>query len=104
MRHRTPQFLHIFAGDSYAAGYYSYLWADVLTTDDFEAFGEAGGPYDPELATRLGKHVFSAGNTVDPATGYRRFRGRNVTIDALLRKRGFVAGAEGIRTAGVEGK
>ncbi len=94
MRHRTPQFLHIFAGDSYSAGYYSYLWADVLTADGFEAFGEAGGPYDPEVAARLRTHILSAGNTVDPATGYRRFRGRDATIDALLRKRGFAAGAK----------
>jgi peptidyl-dipeptidase Dcp len=91
MRHRTPQFLHIFAGDGYSAGYYSYLWADVLTADGFEVFREAGGPYDSEVAARLRKHVFSVGNTVDPAVGYRRFRGRDATIDALLRKRGFAA-------------
>lgn len=89
MRHRTPHFLHVFAGDGYSAGYYSYLWADVLTADAFEAFGEGGGAYDPKVAARLLKHVFSVGNTVDPAVGYRRFRGRDARVDALMRKRGF---------------
>ncbi len=89
MRHRTPHFLHVFGGDSYSAGYYSYLWSDVLTADAWEAFVEAGGPYDPMVASRLRAHIFSVGNTIDPAEGYRRFRGRDATIDALMRKRGF---------------
>lgn len=89
MRHRTPQFLHVFARDGYSAGYYSYLWADVLTADAYEAFREAGGPYDPKVAKRLYKHVLSVGNTIDPAVGYRRFRGRDARVDALMRKRGF---------------
>jgi peptidyl-dipeptidase Dcp len=89
MRHRTPHFLHVFAGDGYSAGYYSYLWADVLTADAFEAFGEGRGPYDPKVAARLYKHVLSVGNTVDPAVGYRRFRGRAAQVNALMRKRGF---------------
>jgi peptidyl-dipeptidase Dcp len=89
MRHRTPQFLHVFASDSYSAGYYSYLWADVLVADAFEAFREAGGPYDKAVAARLREHVLSAGNKVDPAEAYRRFRGRDATVDALMRKRGF---------------
>jgi peptidyl-dipeptidase Dcp len=89
MRHRTPHFQHVFAGDDYSAGYYSYLWSDVLTADAYEAFTEAGGPYDREVAQRLREYVFSVGNTVDPAEGYRRFRGRDATIDALMRKRGF---------------
>ncbi len=89
MRHRTPQFGHIFCGDGYSAGYYSYLWADTLTADAFEAFTEAGGPYDRAVASRLRKNVFSAGDTVDPADGYRAFRGRDPGIDALMRKRGF---------------
>ncbi len=89
MRHRTPHFLHVFAGDGYSAGYYSYLWSDVLTADAAEAFGEGSGFYDREVAARLGNNVFSVGNTVDPAEGYRAFRGRDPKIDALMRKRGF---------------
>jgi peptidyl-dipeptidase Dcp len=89
MRHRTPQFSHIFAGDGYSAGYYSYLWSDVLTADAWEAFTGAGGPYDPALAKRLRDHVFSVGTTVDPADAYRAFRGHDASIDALMRKRGF---------------
>ena len=91
MRHRTPQFGHIFSGDGYSAGYYSYLWADTLTADAWEAFTEAGGPWDKVLAERLHDHVFSVGNTIDPADGYRAFRGRDAGIGALLRKRGFPA-------------
>ena len=89
MRHRTPHFLHVFAGDGYSAGYYSYLWSDVLTADAAEAFGEGSGFYDSEVAARLRANVFSVGNTVDPAEGYRAFRGRDPKIDALMRKRGF---------------
>jgi len=89
MRHRTPQFGHVFAGDGYSAGYYSYLWSDTLTADAFEAFTEAKGAYDRNVAERLRQHVFSKGNTVDPAEGYRSFRGKDAGIDALMRKRGF---------------
>ena len=89
MRHRIPHFLHLFADDGYSAGYYSYLWADTLTADAWEAFTEAEGPWDAGVAERLRRHIFSAGNTVDPEEGYRAFRGRDATIDALMRKRGF---------------
>lgn len=89
MRHRTPQFAHIFSGDGYSAGYYSYLWSDVLTADAFEAFTEAGGAYDKVVAKRLIDHVFSVGNTVDPAQGYKAFRGHDADTKALMRKRGF---------------
>ncbi len=95
MRHRTPHFGHIFAGDGYSAGYYSYLWSDTLSTDAYEAFAEAGGPYDHAVATRLRDHVFSVGNTVDPADGYRAFRGRDPGIGALMRRRGFPVPAAG---------
>jgi peptidyl-dipeptidase Dcp len=91
MRHRLPHFLHIFSSDSYSAGYYSYLWSDVLTADAFGAFLEGKGPYDKAVAERLRKYVFSVGNTVDPADAYRMFRGRDPKIDALMKKRGFVA-------------
>jgi peptidyl-dipeptidase Dcp len=93
MRHRSPQFLHIFSGDSYSAGYYSYLWSDVLTADAYTAFTEAGGPYDPQVATSLRKNVFSIGNTLDPAEGYRAFRGREPQIQALMEARGFTSAA-----------
>jgi peptidyl-dipeptidase Dcp len=89
MRHRLPHFAHIFASDSYSAGYYSYLWADTLTADAAEAFHEAGGLYDPDTAARLLDTILSRGNTRDPAESYRAFRGRDATIDALMRDRGF---------------
>jgi peptidyl-dipeptidase Dcp len=88
MRHRTPQFAHIFSGEGYAAGYYSYLWADALTADAWEAFEEAGA-FDPAVAKSLYENVMSVGNTIDPAEGYRRFRGRDVDTNALMRDRGF---------------
>ena len=89
MRHRLPQFGHVFSGDGYSAGYYSYTWADTLSSDAFEAFTEGKGPYDPEVAARLRRHVFSVGDTVDPAEGYRAFRGRDAGVGALMRSRGF---------------
>jgi peptidyl-dipeptidase Dcp len=89
MRHRTPQFGHLFQSDGYSAGYYSYLWSDVLTADAFGAFTEAGGPFDKKVAERLTKYVFSIGNTMDPAEAYRKFRGRDPQVSALMIKRGF---------------
>jgi peptidyl-dipeptidase Dcp len=89
MRHRMPHFSHVFARDDYSAGYYSYLWADTLSADAFEAFTEGKGPYDRAVARRLRELVFSAGNTVDPADAYRAFRGRDAGIGALMRRRGF---------------
>jgi peptidyl-dipeptidase Dcp len=91
LRHRLPQFLHVFSSDGYSAGYYSYLWADVLTADAYGAFTEAGGPYDKKVAERLRKYIFSVGNTIDPAEGYRNFRGRDPKVEALMKKRGFVS-------------
>ncbi|GAA4034544.1 M3 family metallopeptidase [Hymenobacter glaciei] len=89
MRHRTPQFSHVFSSDGYSAGYYSYLWSVVLAADAFSAFTEAGGPYDKAVAARLRNHVFTVGNTVDPAAGYRAFRGRDPKINALMKQRNF---------------
>ena len=89
MRHRTPQFLHVFGSDGYSAGYYSYLWSDVLTADAFGAFVEGKGAYDKAVADRLRKDIFSIGNTKDPAEAYRSFRGRDPKVDALMKKRGF---------------
>jgi len=89
MRHRMPQFLHIFADDGYSAGYYSYLWADTLSADAYEAFLEGKGPYDKDVAKRLKQFALSVGNTVDPAEAYRAFRGKDPGVGALMRKRGF---------------
>lgn len=89
LRHRLPQFMHVFSSDGYSAGYYSYLWSDVITADSFGAFTEAGGPYDKKVAERLRKNIFSIGNTIDPAEGYRAFRGRDPKVEALMKKRGF---------------
>jgi peptidyl-dipeptidase Dcp len=89
MRHRTPQFGHIFASDGYSAGYYSYLWSEVLDHDAFEAFTEAGGPYDKAVAKRLHDTIMKVGNTVDPALQYRAFRGRDPDVKAYLRDKGF---------------
>ncbi|MEE9348167.1 MAG: M3 family metallopeptidase [Robiginitomaculum sp.] len=88
MRHRTPHFSHIFAG-GYSAGYYSYLWSDTLTSDAAEAFEQAGSFYDPKVAKSLRENIMSVGDTIDPAEGFKAFRGRDVSIDALMRKRGF---------------
>ncbi|MCG2610870.1 M3 family metallopeptidase [Flavobacterium sp. SM15] len=90
MRHRIPQFGHIFSGDDYAAGYYGYLWADVISADATEAFTVDGkGLYDKEVAKRLLENVFSVGNTIDPEIAYKKFRGKAATSDALMRARNF---------------
>ena len=89
MRHRLPAFGHIFSSDGYSAGYYSYLWADVLSADAFAAFTEAGGPYDKAVAKRLYDNIFSVGGTIDEATAYRNFRGHDPNTDALMIKLGF---------------
>ena len=104
MRHRSPHFAHIFSGEGYSAGYYGYMWADVLTSDAAEAFAEApGGYYDEGLAGKLVEHLFAPRNAVDPADAYRAFRGRDAEIDALMRDRGFpVPGSSGGETSGGE--
>jgi peptidyl-dipeptidase Dcp len=89
MRHRTPHFSHIFSGGGYAAGYYSYLWSEVLDADAFAAFEETGNVFDPELAQRLYANIYSAGGRQDPADAYIAFRGRMPTIEPLLTKRGL---------------
>jgi len=86
LRHRLPHFQHLFAGGGYAAGYYAYLWAEVLDADGFDAFEEAGDPFHPALAGRL-KAIYEAGDTRDPMELYVAFRGRAPTADALLRNR-----------------
>ncbi len=100
MRHRIPQFGHVFSGDGYSAGYYGYLWAAVLDYDAFEAFTEAGGAYDPTVAKRYYDAILSVGNTVDPAVAYRSFRGRDPKVDAYLRAKGFPVPVAGTATGG----
>ena len=89
MRHRTPQFSHVFSSDGYSAGYYSYLWSEVLTADAAEVFEAKGSYYDKDIAKSLFENIMSVGDTIDPAEGFKKFRGRDVDPDALLRKRGF---------------
>jgi len=91
LRHASPHFLHIFSGDGYSAGYYSYLWSEVLDADGFTAFDEAGDPFDPPTAQRLYTYVYSAGGTRDFAEAYRLFRGRDPDIAGLLKQRGLDA-------------
>jgi len=90
MRHRSTQFGHVFSGEGYAAGYYGYMWAEVLTSDAAEAFAEApGGFYDKAMADKLVKYLFAVRNAMDPAEAYRLFRGRDAKVEALMRDRGF---------------
>lgn len=89
MRHRIPQFGHVFSGDGYSAGYYSYLWSEVLDHDAFQAFVEEGGPYNKTTAKRYHDEILSRGNTVDPADAYRAFRGRDPSIVPYLQYKGF---------------
>ncbi len=92
MRHATPHFAHVFAGDGYAAGYYSYMWSEVMDADAFDAFVEAGDPFDPALARRLERHILSAGGAREPEELYRAFRGRMPGVEPLLRGRGLNVG------------
>ena len=90
MYHRLPHFQHLFSGSGYAAGYYVYMWAEVLDADGYDAFTEAGDPFDPPTAARLLQHVYSAGNRVEPGAAYRAFRGRDAAVEPMLAKRGLV--------------
>ncbi len=89
MRHRTPQFAHVFAGDGYSSGYYSYMWSEVMDADAFAAFEEAGGPFDPEMAKALETHILSAGGSQEADVLYTAFRGRMPGVEALLKGRGL---------------
>ena len=91
MRHATPHFAHVFAGDGYSSGYYSYMWSEVMDADAFAAFEEAGGAFDPEMAEALEAHILSMGGSVDAGELYTRFRGRLPGVDALLKGRGLAA-------------
>jgi peptidyl-dipeptidase Dcp len=91
MRHATPHFAHVFAGDGYSSGYYSYMWSEVMDADAFEAFQEAGGAFDAERAKALETHILSTGGSRDAAELYTAFRGRLPGVDALLKGRGLAA-------------
>ena len=89
MRHRTPHFGHVFAGEGYSAGYYSYMWSEVLDADAFNAFEETGDAFDPALAARLKENIYAAGGSKDPEELYIAFRGKMPTPDAMMAKRGL---------------
>lgn len=90
MRHRLPHFAHIFSGGGYAAGYYSYMWSEVMDADAFEAFEETGNAFDQATAKKLAEFIYSAGNRRDPAEAYTAFRGRLPTSQAMLKNRGLI--------------
>lgn len=90
LNHRLAHFQHLFSGDSYAAGYYVYMWAEVLDADAFGAFMEAGSPFDAQVASRLKQWIYSSGNSVEPGEAYAAFRGRPPRVEALLEKRGLI--------------
>jgi peptidyl-dipeptidase Dcp len=94
MRHRSPHFQHVFAGDGYSSAYYSYLWSEVLDADGFGAFEEAGDLFAPSVAAKLRDFVYAAGNRRKPDEAYRAFRGRDPEPSALLKKRGLLEAAE----------
>ena len=89
MRHATPHFGHVFSGDGYSAGYYSYMWSGVLDADAFRAFTEAGDPFDAETAAKLRRYIYASGGSMDPEDAYTGFRGRLPSPDALLEKEGL---------------
>jgi peptidyl-dipeptidase Dcp len=91
MRHATPHFAHVFSGDGYSSGYYSYMWSEVMDEDAFEAFRETGDPFDPAMADRLETNILSRGGTEEADVLYTAFRGKMPEVEALLRGRGLVA-------------
>ncbi|MEN9894741.1 MAG: hypothetical protein RIR97_593 [Pseudomonadota bacterium] len=91
MRHRTPHFQHVFSGDGYSAGYYSYMWSEVLDADAFEAFKETGNAFDPAMAKRLKENIYSVGGSIDPEDAYTAFRGKLPSPEAMLRQKGLAA-------------
>ena len=90
MRHRTPHFSHVFSGDGYSAGYYSYMWSEVLDADAFSAFEETGDAFNGDMAQKLKTHIYAAGGSNDPEELYLAFRGRMPTAEAMMAKRGLV--------------
>jgi peptidyl-dipeptidase Dcp len=94
MNHRLVHFQHLFSSSGYAAGYYVYLWAEVLDADGYEAFKEAGDPFDPRVAAALRRFIYSSGNSLEPGAAYAAFRGRAPVVEPLLRKRGLLETVE----------
>ena len=92
MRHRLPQFGHLFSSDAYSAGYYSYLWSETMDADTWEMFEATGNVFDPTVAAGMRNIILAPGNTTDRAEAYRQFRGRDPDVNALLRTRGFPTG------------
>jgi peptidyl-dipeptidase Dcp len=90
LNHRLVHFQHLFSSSGYAAGYYVYLWAEVLDADGYEAFKEAGDPFDPRVAAALRRFIYASGNSLEPGAAYAAFRGRAPKVEPLLRKRGLV--------------
>jgi peptidyl-dipeptidase Dcp len=99
MRHRLPHFSHLFSSDSYSAGYYSYLWSEVMDADTWKAFEEAGDPFDPATAARLRRYILAPGNSTDRAEAFRQFRGRDPDVNAYLEERGFPTDGAGAGAA-----
>jgi peptidyl-dipeptidase Dcp len=93
LNHRFTHFQHLFYGSGYAAGYYVYLWAEVLDADAFDAFTETGDPFDRAVASRLLQHIYAAGDSVEPGQTYRAFRGRDARIESMLEKKGLLVPA-----------
>jgi peptidyl-dipeptidase Dcp len=93
VNHRFPHFQHLFAGSGYAAGYYVYLWAEVLDADAYDAFVEAGDPFDAAAAARLLRHVYAVGDSVEPGATYVAFRGRAARLEPMLKQRGLLTPA-----------
>ena len=91
MRHATPHFQHVFSGDGYSAGYYSYMWSEVLDADAFSAFTETGDAFNPAMAERLKTYIYSVGGSVDPEDAYKAFRGKLPSPEAMLEKKGLAA-------------
>jgi peptidyl-dipeptidase Dcp len=102
MRHRLPQFNHLFSSDAYSAGYYSYLWSEVMDADTWAAFEESGNVFDPVLAGKMRSVILAPGNTTDRAEAFRAFRGRDPDVTALLKVRGFPTGAAAAGSAGAK--
>jgi peptidyl-dipeptidase Dcp len=91
MRHATPHFQHVFAGDGYSAGYYSYMWSEVLDADAFSAFEETGDAFNADMAEKLKANIYSVGGSIDPEDAYKAFRGKLPSPDAMLKKKGLAA-------------
>jgi peptidyl-dipeptidase Dcp len=93
LNHRLVHFQHLFSSDAYAAGYYVYLWAEVLEADAYDAFREAGSPFEPGVAQRLQRCIYAAGNSVEPGQAFEAFRGRGPRVEPLLEQRGLTVPA-----------